>query len=532
MAERPDLPDTGDGSAVLGDGAFRLVVVLALLGGLLVLIGFVRGGATPPSVATGSAAPQATSLLYAQARQAPPIELIDADARPFSLASLRGEQVLVFFGYTHCPDVCPATIGILGQVLTLVGPSTRAVFVSIDPQRDTTAWLKEFVPFLPLDFTALTGTPAQISGVAEAWGVKYARVETGSPNGYSMSHTADVYLVDTAGRLRANFPFGTDAATMIGTIRAMEASTPARGSPPTPAAMASPTSAPTSARSSTPASTSPDGGGLRPEVVSTSVWASAGNPVILALNDDSGRLNDTSIRATVQVTAGDGSTVGPAVEAVAVRPPLVERVSYVAALDFPGPGPWRLAVAASVSGRTLAGSVVVTVLDPGTTPALGAPAPDAHTPTLADVGGDARAITTDPQPDLRLSRQSTADALAAHLPFVLVIDSTRFRVTPVCGKALVMARFLVDRWPGVTFIHLEPFVYSLISETPVLAGDIADPPLSPIAAAWGIGGSPWGARSMPWVFVVDGNGRIRAKYQGLMGSDDVDVMLALIAGQR
>jgi len=472
----------------------------------------------PGAAIKGSPPAADDSLLYGQARDAPPIELIDPDARPFSLASLRGEQVLVYFGYTHCPDVCPATIGIVGQVLTTVGPSTRAVFVSIDPERDTTTWLKEYAPFLPKGFTALTGTPAQVRGVADAWGVRYARVETGSKDGYSMSHTADVYLVDAVGRLRANFPFGTDAA-----IRAMEASAPAQVPPPTPE--------PTASTTPTPASASASVGGLRPEVVSTSVWAGAASPVILALNDDAGRLNDTSIRATVQLTAPDGSAVGPAVEAVAVKPPLVERVSYVAILDFPGPGPWRLAVATVASGRALAGSVAVTVLDPGATAALGAPAPDAHTPTLGDVGGDARAVTTDPQPDLRLSQRSTTDVLAAHLPFVLVIDSTRFRVTPVCGKALVMARYLVDRWPGVAFIHLEPFRYSLVSETPVLAGDIADPPLSPIAAAWGIGGSPWGARSMPWVFVVDGNGRIRAKYQGLMGSDDIDVMLALIADQ-
>lgn len=519
MARRPAVPRPENAGAAVGDRAFVLVLGLALLLGILAIVGLARGVATPGAATVASPSPAAGSFLYAQVRAAPPLDLIDPDARPFSLASLRGQQVLVFFGYTHCPDVCPATIGVIGQVIGTIGPDVRAVFASIDPERDTTTWLKEYEQYLPNGFTALTGTPAQVKTTADAWGVRYARVETSSKDGYSMSHTADVFLVDAAGRLRASFPFGTGPEAMIGTLRAVAASTPASAPPPS----AGPTAPPTPAASA-------GAGVLRPEVVSTSVWAGAQTPVILALNDDAGRLNDTSISATVQLTTPDGSTVGPATEVAVVRPPLVDRVSYVATVDIPRPGPWRLEVTAVARGTVLAGSVAVTVLDPGTTAALGAPAPDAHTPTLDDVGGYARAVTTDPQPDLRLSRRSTTDALAAHVPFVLVIDSARFRVTPACGKALIMARYLADRWPDVAFIHLEPYRYSLVADTPVLAGDISDPTLGPIAAAWGIGGSPWGARSMPWVFVVDGSGVVRAKYQGLLGSDDVDVILSLITG--
>jgi hypothetical protein len=113
---------------------------------------------------------------------------------------------------------------------------------------------------------------------------------------------------------------------------------------------------------------------------------------------------------------------------------------------------------------------------------------------------------------------------------VLVADSTRFRVSPACGKAIIMARYLVYRWSDVAFIHLEPYRYTVVSNTPVLSGSIEEPPVGEVAAAWGVDGPPWGATSMPWVFVVDGDGIVRAKYQGLMGSDDVDVMLALITG--
>jgi hypothetical protein len=180
-------------------------------------------------------------------------------------------------------------------------------------------------------------------------------------------------------------------------------------------------------------------------------------------------------------------------------------------------------------GIRLVGSADVAVLDPGATAALGAPAPTAHTPTLDDVGGLARAVTTDPAPDLRLSQTSTTDALAAHRPFVLVIDSWKFKVTSACGRALVMARYLVDRWTDVSFIHLEPLAYDVITDTPVLRGSLADPTLTDAAAAWGLAGAPWGPRSMPWVFVVDGEGIVRAKAEGVMGSDDVDVILSMIA---
>jgi hypothetical protein len=145
------------------------------------------------------------------------------------------------------------------------------------------------------------------------------------------------------------------------------------------------------------------------------------------------------------------------------------------------------------------------------------------------VGGDPKAVTTDPAPDLRLSQRSTADALDAGQPFVLVVDSTKFRVSPACGRAIIMARYLLDRWRDVAFIHLEPYRYTVQSDTPVLDGSLDAPTLTDPANAWGVGAAPWGPASMPWVFVVDGSGVVRAKYQGVSGSTDVDVILAWLA---
>lgn len=526
VAERAPRVDRAQAHEPGAAGRGCLIFVLGAIAWLAAMLLLVLAGSRTITVGpTASPSPAVdSSLVYADAGAAPPLELIDSAARPFALTSLRGHDVLVFFGYTHCPDVCPATIGIIGQALAAVGPQARAVFVTIDPERDTPTWLSDYVRFLPAGFVALTGSAGEIRTTADAWGVRYARVETGSAAGYAMSHTADVFLVDTVGRLRARLPFGTDAATMIGLLRSVAAST--QGVTPAPTAV-------TVSGSPTPAPTMTAGQEtLRPEVVSTSVWAGGASPVILALFADAGRLDDPSLHASVQLRAADGSAVGAPADATPIRPPGVERVSYVVTLNIPSAGSWTLEVTAISGGITRSGTVALTALDPGATAALGAPAPTVHTPTVADVGGDLRAVTTDPAPDLRLSQHSTSDVLAAHVPFVLVIDSSRFRVSSVCGKAILLARYLADRWPDVAFIHLEPFVYTLVSETPVLSGDIADPPLSPVAAAWGIGGAPWGARSVPWLFVVDGTGTVRAKYQGIIGSDDVDILLAFVTRNR
>ncbi len=140
--------------------------------------------------------------------------LVTGDEQPFELSSLLGHPTFVYFGYTHCPDVCPATLGELFQVFEAV-PEARAVFVTIDPERDTPAFLSEWAEYLPAQLTPVTGAPMAIRAVADAWGARYAKVETTSANGYGMSHTAEVYLVDPAGNLVARYPFGTPAQTFI-----------------------------------------------------------------------------------------------------------------------------------------------------------------------------------------------------------------------------------------------------------------------------------------------------------------------------
>ena len=500
---------TPGGRAVLAAG-IALVVFGALAAGLVAL------------VALQPAAPQATPELadyaIAEVGPAPALLLTDQDGRAFALGT-PGRPTLVFFGYTHCPDVCPATMGVLTEALAGVGPGPQALFVSIDPERDDVAAMRSYVRFLPDWLTALTGSPAQVRENADRWGVKYARIDEGSAAGYAMAHTADVFLVDAAGRLRARFPFGTEAGPIAMSLHALLDETPvALASPAAPTPSTVPATAGT-----TPAP--PASSALLPEVVSTSIWAREHAPVILRATDANGGPLDGSVPVTVQLARFDGTPEGDPVTAITVVPEGEERPSFIADLDVPSPGAWRLVVRAG----SAEGSIPIDALDPGTSTPIGGPAPDVDTPTLDDVGGVVRAVTTQPNPDLRLSTTSVADARAAGKPYVIVIDSARFKVSPACGLAISMIQYLLDRWPGVTFVHLEPFEYQVITEEPVLAGPLTDPPLNRWAAAYGLGDATWPATEMPWIFVVDGEGTVRAKATGVVGTADVDVILTRIA---
>jgi hypothetical protein len=303
-----------------------------------------------------------------------------------------------------------------------------------------------------------------------------------------------------------------------------------------PGATASPASASPAPASSPAATASPSPTGtsalisdIQVEVVSSSVWAGGGSPVILRLTGPDGPVGDLGATVSVQLTTTNRQALGAPVVATAVQPSGVAEVSYVAFLEIPSPGWWSVVATVRAAGVVGVGTGSISAQDPGGTARLGAPAPSVRTPTLADVAGLALAVTTDPAPDLRMSRVSTADALAQGKPFVLVIDSVRFRVTPICGKAVVLAKYLGDRWTEMTFIHLEPYRYTVVTDTAVLDGSLASPTLVPAADAWGIGASPWGAGSMPWIFIVDGRGVVRAKYQGIVGRADVDVLLTYLA---
>jgi protein SCO1/2 len=131
-----------------------------------------------------------------QARPIADFHLIDEAGQPFSAAQLRGRPSLVFFGFTHCPDVCPTTLAKLAQVKkTGAIADLRVLLVSIDPQRDTPPVLSQYVHAFDPQFVGLTGDPEAIRKIAAEFGVAVARVEL--PGGdYTMDHSAAVFLLD------------------------------------------------------------------------------------------------------------------------------------------------------------------------------------------------------------------------------------------------------------------------------------------------------------------------------------------------
>ncbi|HEY8425777.1 MAG TPA: SCO family protein [Limnochordales bacterium] len=159
-------------------------------------------------------------------RQAPAFTLVDQHGRPFSSEQLRGKVTAVFFGYTYCPDVCPATVAMFARARqelarTSEADSVRFVFVSVDPERDTPERLARYLEPAGPDVIGLTGTPAQVEQVVAAWGVTAEKVPVsgGVPGAYTVAHTASVLLVDRSGRIRVQLPFGSTAEQLVHDIR-------------------------------------------------------------------------------------------------------------------------------------------------------------------------------------------------------------------------------------------------------------------------------------------------------------------------
>jgi protein SCO1/2 len=134
--------------------------------------------------------------------------LQDHQGRPFALSQARGRVVLLFFGYTHCPDFCPLALSRVARALELVGPARErvlVVLVSVDPGRDDPARLSQYLSGFGLSAIGLTGTESEVAAVARQYGATYERQPATSEGGYAVDHSTYLYLIDPAGRLRYLF---------------------------------------------------------------------------------------------------------------------------------------------------------------------------------------------------------------------------------------------------------------------------------------------------------------------------------------
>jgi protein SCO1/2 len=157
------------------------------------------------SLLSGIARPADTFRLDAwpESMPAPDFHLVDTDATPRRLNDYRGKVILIFFGFMHCPDVCPAVLAKLALVVKQLGvlaDRVQVLFVTLDPDRDTPAALKSYVAYFNPKFVGLTGSNAEVNAAAASFSAYYAKVVRG--NDYSIDHSTGVYVCDAAGRLR------------------------------------------------------------------------------------------------------------------------------------------------------------------------------------------------------------------------------------------------------------------------------------------------------------------------------------------
>lgn len=153
-----------------------------------------------------------------------PFTLVDQDGRTVTERDFRGKLLLIHFGYTYCPDICPTSLSIMAEALDLLGADGDKVvplFISIDPKRDTSEQLKMYVAFFDPRLIGLTGTPEQVAAAAKAYRIYYApQTRTvGDAEDYLMDHTAIIYLMGRKGNFRAHFPYETPAAAIAARIR-------------------------------------------------------------------------------------------------------------------------------------------------------------------------------------------------------------------------------------------------------------------------------------------------------------------------
>jgi len=180
-------------------GLLALAVLLLVAGPRLLE----RSGAEPP-VAIGG-----------------PFTLEDGGGAPVSDTAFRGRWMLVYFGYTHCPDACPTALNDMANALDLLGPQRRKVaplFITVDPERDTPAVMRDYAQAFGTEIVPLTGTAAQVEAAEKEYHV-YAAKHPNKSGGYDMDHSSIIYLMDPAGKFVAIFSDGTSPKEMADRMR-------------------------------------------------------------------------------------------------------------------------------------------------------------------------------------------------------------------------------------------------------------------------------------------------------------------------
>ena len=147
--------------------------------------------------------------------------LMDQEGDIFHLEKLRGQVVLLFFGYTYCPDICPTELSRLVLVKGQLGPMAdrvSGIFVSVDPERDTPEVLKRYLGYFDPSFIGLTGSASEIQQVADQYKARFRKYQ-GDSGQYSMDHSANLYVIDKKGQLASVVPYGLPPQHVVNLVR-------------------------------------------------------------------------------------------------------------------------------------------------------------------------------------------------------------------------------------------------------------------------------------------------------------------------
>ena len=187
---------------------FGLAILLGMVGIFLLL------GSTRPYTYHGS--------LIDPPVEAPQFELSDVNGQRFRLSDLTGQVVIIFFGYTSCPDVCPVTLTDFLRIRSKLGDQAdkvRFVFVTVDPERDTPERMKKYLTNFDPGIIGLTGERKELESVWSSYGVYEARVDGGSESNYLVDHSSRIYVIDEVGNLMLTYLFGTEYQVITEDVR-------------------------------------------------------------------------------------------------------------------------------------------------------------------------------------------------------------------------------------------------------------------------------------------------------------------------
>ncbi len=166
--------------------------------------------------------PQFRAIDITGAEYARDFNLTDHNGQPRSIKDFAGKVVVVFFGFTQCPDVCPTALAELAEVKRALGKDgdkLQGIFVTVDPERDTPEVLKGYMTNFDPTFLALRGTPEQLAAMAKDYKVYYKKVDGKTPTSYTMDHSAGSFIYDTQGRIRLYTRYGSGAQALADDIR-------------------------------------------------------------------------------------------------------------------------------------------------------------------------------------------------------------------------------------------------------------------------------------------------------------------------